>query len=340
MALQRPYDISIKGRTIDANEPNEIKWKVSGDIQTAFKIDILSNIDNSEVWTSGKITTYALKHVIPSSSLVNGKEYKILVTIYNQTGSSITSDAEIFQTSSTPVINVNPIGTVNSFSYNFSATYEQAEGVPLRNYTVNLFDDKKNLIDKSNIKTILPMEHLFTNLQTEKQYYIQFLATSSKGLTGDSGLILFDVFFYRPKMNVNLKANNIENAGIEVSWYVSQIIGETDGAPFVNGEKIDTSSGKKVWFDEGFEINQDYSMKLWIEQPYMSNVVEQVDLVRLNGTNGDIRIQYWDDRKFHVWKTVNGLKSHWVSEEVIGGSFVVLIQQVNKDMNITSEVIA
>lgn len=338
--IQKPYDISLRGKAIDANEANEVTWKVSGDIQTAYKIDILSNLDNSLIWTSGKITSFALKHLIPSSALTNGNEYKIVVTVWSQSSASQVSDAEIFQTSSRPVVTVNPMGTVNSFSYNFSATYTQSENVPLRTYSVNLYDSKKNLINNSNIKTIFPLEHLFSNLQTELQYYIEFIATSSKGLIGTSGLLLFDVFYNRPKMNVNLKGKNIPDAGIELSWYISQIIGVTDGSQYVGNEKIDTTDGTKVWFDDGFVLNKDFSLKLWIEQPYMSNIVEQVDLVRLQGVNGDIYLQYHDDRKFHIWKSVNGLLSHWSSEVIQGDSYFVLIQQVQDDMTIVAEVVA
>lgn len=337
MSLQKPYDISIRAKTIDGNEENEVSWKVSGDIQTAYKIDILSNVDNSLVWTSNKITSYSLKHKIPAATLTNGNEYKITVSIWNQANSSIISDAEIFQTSSRPVVTVNTVGTVNSFSYNFSATYSQAESVSLRSYTANLYDDKKNLIDKSSIKTILPMEHLFSNLQTEQQYYIEFQATSSKGLTGTSGLVLFDVFYFRPKMSVDLQGRNIENAGIELSWFVSQIIGTTDGSLFIGNEKIDTTNGTKVWFDNGFTIEGDYSLKLWIE-----SLENKVDLIVLNGENGQITLQYhFLDEKFHLYKiSTNGLITEWVSESVVGNSFVVLIQQISSDMNISAQAIS
>lgn len=336
--LQKPFNISLKGTTIDGNEDNTVTWQVSGDIQTAYKIDILSNIDNSLVWTTGNITSYSLKHTIPSGVLTNGHEYKIVIQVWSQLGNTQTSDAEVFQTSSRPIVTVNNIGTVNSFSYNFSATYSQAENVPLRNYYVNLYNDEKKLIDNSNIKTILPMEHLFSNLQTEEKYYIEFIATSAKGLVGTSGLVEFSVFYIRPKMNVDLQARNVDDAGIELSWYVKQIIGKTDGAEFINNEKIDTTNRTKVWFDEGFDINKNFTLKLWIEQPYMSNVVEQVDLITLYGVNGTISLQYWNDNKFHLWKEVNGLRSHWSSEEVTGDSYFVFMQQVEKDMNITSEV--
>lgn len=335
MPLQKPYDISIRGQTIDANEPNEVSWKVSGDIQTAYKVDILSNIDNSLIWTTNKIASYSLKHTIPAGTLTNGNEYKIQITIWNASNQSVTSDTEIFQTSSRPIVTIDPIGTVNSFSYNFTAQYQQNEGVPLRNYIVYLYDDKQNMIDKSNIKTILPIEHLFSGLQPEKTYYIEFQVTSAKGLVGTSGLVQFDVFYYRPKMNVFLEAKNVENAGIELTWYISQIILKNENGIFINNEKIDVRNGKVIG-DEGFDVKSNFSLKLWIEQPYVSNISEQVDLILLRGENGEIRLNYFDDNKFHLWKNVNGIISHWSSEQVIGNSFIVLIKQVNDDLEIHS----
>lgn len=228
------------------------------------------------------------------------------------------------------------MGTVNSFSYNFSANYVQAEDVPMRNYNINLYDDKKNLIDKSNVKTILPVEHLFSNLQTEKKYYIEFIVTSSKGLTGTSGLILFDVFYYRPKMNIDLQGTNIENAGIQLSWFVRQIIGQTDGSKFIDSEQIDTSDGTSVWFDEGFSIDGDFSLKVWLE-----NIPSKKDLITLRGSNGKLTLQYDAVlERFIIKKEITqGLKGSWTSNIAVGASFYIYIQQINTSINIITEAI-
>lgn len=330
--LQKPYNISFRGITIDGNLDNTVTWQVSGDIQTVYKIDILLNTNNSLVWTSNKVTSYALKHTIPAKTLTNGLEFKIIVTIFNQSNQSISSDAEIFQTSSTPIVTVDAIGTVNSYSFNFTAQYSQSENVPLRNYNVLLYDIDKNLIDNSDIKTSLPMQYLFSNLQTEQSYYIEFQATSSKGLTGKSGLILFDVFYYRPKMNIRLEGKNIDNAGIELSWFVSQIILQNNGGTFINNEKIDVTNGSVIG-DDGFTIDGNFSLKVWIESP-----ANKVDLLLLNGDNGQIKLQYHVlDEKFHLYKVdSNKMSTNYETASVTGSSFVVLIQQIGNDMNINA----
>lgn len=332
MAIQKPYNISIKGITIDANESNEVSWKVSGDISNAYKVDIYTT-ENVLVWSSNKITSFALKHTVPAATLTNGNEYRIKITIYNEANESATSDGDIFQTSSRPVVTLDTIGTVGSFSYNFSATYTQAESVPIRNYVFYLYNDDQERIDFSSIKTTLPIEYLFGGLQSESDYYIEVQATSTKGLIGTTGIVPFSVFYFRPKMNVNLEGKSVENGGLELSWFVTQIIGETDGAPFINNEKIDTSNGKKVWFDEGFDIPGNFSLKLWIE-----NVPSKKNLLKLNGAGSSLVLQYDATlEKFILQKYINGvLKESWHSNDVFGLSFFVLIQQVNNGINLSA----
>jgi hypothetical protein len=356
--IQRPYSLSIKGTTIDANEDNTITWQVSGDVQTAFQVDIYLNSDNSLAFTSNKITSYALKYTLPQGSLQNGIEYKIKITIYNQAGQSITNDGDIFQTSSRPIITVDPIGTVNSFSYVFSAQYSQAENVSLRNYVVNLYDSQKNLIGNSSILTSLPMEYLFSGLQTETNYYIEFQATSSKGLTGTSGLVLFSVFYYRPKQNVFLQAKNIDKAGIELSWYVKQIIGTSDTTVnFLNNDEVNLLDGNKIYFDDGFSIAQDFSLKVWLR-----DIANNVPLLTLYGDNGQIVLKYNAlQQAFIVEKTTNFSTEKYMSNPVEirytthdeyafitpyqielttqgqqGNESVILIQQIGMDMNVSA----
>lgn len=335
MAIQRPFNISLRSKTIDANESNEVSWSVSGDFSTAYKISILSNDDNSLVWTSDKVNSYSLKHIIPPQVLTNGNEYKIVVTIWNQANESIDSYAEIFQTSSRPTVTVDNIGTINSFNYNFTANYYQAENVNLRNYVVNVYNQTKNLINTSGIKTTKPIEYLVSNLKSDTSYYIEFVVTSSKGLTGTSGLIPFDVSYYQPKMSLNLEAKNINKAGIELSWFVRQILFKGENFSFIDNEKIDLKN-TYIYADEGFETGQDFTMKIWLE-----DVPSKQDLIIMTGVNGKLKLQYDAvQQTFILSKKINDkIPESWISNEVNGYSYFVLIQQINKDFNISAQVI-
>ena len=339
MAIQKPYSINLAGITIAAEESNLVSWKVSGSISTSFAINIYNNSDNTLAWSLPQTTSYANQYNLPANALTNGIEYKIAITVWNDTGASATSDMVIFQTSARPIVTINSLTTVTSPNYTFAATYSQTESVAIRYWVAYLFDSNMNKIVDSGIQTSSVLEYLINNLQSEKSYYIEFQATSNKGLIGTSGKILFDVLYTQPSVNVTLKAENIDNAGIKLSWDVVQIIGTSSPSPptFIDNEKVDlTVDGSYVNFDEGFSIDRNFTLKVWIENPK-----SKVNLISIKGENGEIYLQYhWLDNKFHLYKKLNnGLTTSWASNSVKGSSFFVYIQQINDLMNIGAEAI-
>lgn len=348
--INRPFNIilssnlSLNGQTIDASESNQVSWEVSGDIQTAYQVDIFHNVTGNNVYSSGKITSYNLTHTIPANSIANGNDYQTYVTSYNKDDISMPSFPEIFTASSRPRITVSTIGTVGNFSNEFYATYIQDENVPMRNWTANLYNAQQQLIDHSDIMTDSVLQYLFSNLETETSYYVEFQATSEKGLIGTSGLIPFDVFYLRPKQHLTLTANNIVNAGLELSWFVTQVVGKSNNTvSFINNEEVDLTNNM-VYFDNGFNIAQDFSLKVWLR-----NFDNNVPLLTLKGDNGQIVLKYnavLDS--FILTKTANVISDGVMSDEltqytfitpyqidvVSGSKAVVLIQQIGMDINL------
>jgi hypothetical protein len=343
MTLNRPYNIDIVAKAIDAAEDNTFYWDISGDVQTAYQVDIYKNSDSTSVFSTGKITSYNLYYKIPKNTLTNGMEYKLTVKAFNASNENQTSYAVVFQTSARPVITINTIGTVSNFSNLFSATYTQAQSVPLQSWNANLYNSDKVLIDHSDIMTDSILEYLFANLETEKSYYIEFQATSETGLTGTCGLVKFSVFYLRPKQNVNLSAKNIDNAGIELSWYVAQILGKSSGTISYLNDEINLLNGK-VSFDEGFNISQDFSLKVWLH-----GVENYVTLLSLNGENGKMFVIYNPIlESFVLTKISNTISDQFQSNgttvytfispyqvvEQTGDKVCLLIQQIGSDINI------
>lgn len=334
MAIQRPYNINLLGRTIDAKESNIITWSLSGDISVFFQVKIYKNSDNSLVYDSTKISSYAQSFTLPTNTLANGNEYKIQVTVWNDKNESATSDYVVFQTSSRPVVTVDSIPVVRSSSYNFSANYSQAESVPIQSWIAYLYDSNKVKIAQSPIKTTSTLEYIFTDLQSEKDYYIEFQVTSEKTLVGTSGLIKFSVLYTRPLVNALLTAENVDNAGIKLSFHVIQIIGKTDCNPvtYIDNEKIDLRNCR-MWFDEGFSLSSNFTIKIWLENP-----PNREDLFILKGDNGEIRLQYHIlDECFHLYRKILNITSEWTSQPVNGGNYFVCIRQIGSDMDIVAE---
>ncbi|OZB98007.1 hypothetical protein [Paenibacillus sp. XY044] len=335
MALQKPFNINIRGQTLDSADPILVSWQVSGDLSVAYQVKIYKNADNALVYDSNKITSYAQNHVVPKNSISNGLEFKIQIIIWNQSNSSITSDFDIFQTSSKPVVTMNSIDTVGSPSYSFTATYTQLESIAIRSWVMYLYDINKNKIYQSPISTNPDISLLIENLQSGNTYYIETQATSAKGLTNTTGLIQFKVQYQQPDIKVNLTAENVDNSGMKISWNTVQIIGSTTKSPiYLSGEFIDLTDDT-FSFSEGFSLSGDFTIKIW-----MTNIKPDTDLFVIKGINGTISLQYWSqDNKFHVFKDAFGYRSHNTSLIVTGTSFFVCIQQIFSDMNIFAEVV-
>lgn len=330
MAIQKPYEINIRGLTVDGNDNNSITWKVTGSMQYHYRIEIISN--NSSLpfsYASEKIASYTNRHTLAKKVLPNGREYKIRIVVWDLDGNSATSDYEVFQTSSRPVLKINMPSEIYSQSFRFEAQYTQSEDIKVKSWTAYLYNEDMVKIDDSNIKTTSVLEYIFQNMLSEKTYYVEFTASSEKGLVATTGIIPFYVIYNRPVTYVHLNAENTDDAGIELTWNVIQIIGKSTNTKYIDDEKIDARDGRVV-FDEGFSLNQDFTLKIWFENP-----VQNVDLVTLYGSTGTINLQLWDDNTFRLFKHVNGYKSCYVSRQVdTTGKTVVIIQQVGDDLNI------
>lgn len=333
--LQKPYNLQPTGGVaIDGNDENIFSWFVSGDIQTAIEIKIYDNNDNSLYWTLPKTPYYANKYNLPSSTLLNGKEYKWQVTIYNEKNQSISSDLQVFQTSSRPVVSVDPITTVGAPSYQFTATYSQAENVEMRSWTAWLYDESYVLINQTGIQTSKDIQCLFDGLKSEKDYYIEFQVTSSKGLIGTSGRIKFHVLYTQPTMSISLTAQNLPDiAGVQLSWNVIQIIGRVEsGDPkFIDGDKLDLRNDRLI-FDEGFQVRENFTLRMWIEEPEVDHV-----LMLIKAENGELSLEYRGDHRFHLFKKMNGFVSHYATPVIEGKKFFIFIQQIYDNINILGE---
>lgn len=338
--LQKPYAISIQGQAIPAEENYKILWKCSGDIQTDYSIQIYDNSDNSLDYSLAKTTTYDTEFILPANSLANGKVYKFYLTIYNELGQSIASDPVIFQTSARPILSVSSIPTVANQSYNFTCSYSQAQSIPMQSWIVYLYDDEQNLLNDSGIKTTSTMEYLFEYLQSGSSYYIEFQATSSKDITATSGKILFNVLYVQPTLNTVLNAEDYDNASVKLSWHVIRILGTPSGTvSFIDNEKLDARLGKMVMQD-GFSIDKSFTLKVWLENPEIvtdTNIYESKYLIYLKGNNGIIFLQYRSDNRFHLFKKVGKVYSHYASDIVTGTSFYVCLKQVNDNLGIYAE---
>lgn len=320
---------------IDRNSDIILRWQTSGDTSASFAINIYNLEDDNLVWSLSRTFSLALSYTIPANSLLIGSKYKINITVWNSNDESATSNFVTFSAMSKPVITVTPIETVANHAYLFTATYTQAESVPLSTYVVNLYDSNQKLFKTSGIKTDGLLEQRFELLKNGTEYYIEFIVTAKEGLTVSSGLIPFTVTYENPSMYFELAANQVpEVAGVKLDWKIMQVIGKTSIMPrYIDGNKLDMRGGK-LFYDEGFEIENDFTLKIWFE-----HLVKNVDVIYLQGLNGHIRVQYKSDNRIHLYKRINGFNYHYSSNEIDSKGIFLCLQSKNGRIDMTTEII-
>jgi hypothetical protein len=334
LIIQKPFNLSIKDKTIDANTDYILSWQTSGNTSASFSISIYNNDSAGLIaWELPRTYSQAMSYKIPANSFPNGVEYKIRITVWDNLDQWATSQFVVFTASSTPVVTVNPIGTIGNHTFLFEADYSQAENDPLSFYVSNLYNAEQTLIKTSGTLTDGLVEHRFDLLKNDTTYYVEFVVTSKKGLTATSGLVPFTVVYENPAMYFELTADtNPEKASVKLNWKVREVIGKTDVKPnYVAGTKLDVRGGK-VYFDEGFEISSDFTLKIWFE-----HLTKNEDVIYLKGSNGIIRVQYKSDNRIHVYKTIGNFNYHYSSNEIDSNGIFLCLQQKDGRMDMYTE---
>ena len=334
--IMKPSNISPAIPT-DASLPIAISWRNSGDRQYAFSVVVYNNADNSLVYNTGKIISFNSFHTISSGTLTNGITYKYQVIVFNINSESATSDYILLKCSSIPICSFINIGTeILNSSYSFAGGYSQAEGVLLKSWQMFLYNEYEEIIGYSPIVYSQNIEYEFSGLSTERNYKIELQTRSQDNLLGTTGKTPFYVRYSVPKTAILLTAEDVDaSASVRLQWNVIQIIGEYENATFIDNEKINVLNGK-VYFDKDFNINSDFTLRLWVE-----NITENSEL-NIIGSTGNYLIKYLNNR-FYLYKNTTVLNTIILSNElqdIIASTPVYLcIQQIGNLTNITCEVV-
>lgn len=331
--IQKPYNISIQDKVFDGNLPYLLSWKTSGDTSNSFSIDVYYNDTDEVALSIPRTYSLALSYNIPPRTFSNGYDYKIKITVWDSNDNTATSDFVMFTTLSAPSITMSFIGTIGNQSNTFKAMYSQNESDPVNYYTVNLYDTNKILIQTSGILTDDDLTYTFDLLQNNTSYFVEFVVNCQKGLQSTTGLVPFNVVYdnFEPPLNITVE-NTPETASATLNWKLNQIIGKADIQPeYINGEEVDMRLGK-VYFDEDFEVDDDFTLKIWIRE-----LTKNVDLIYLTNNADSITVQYSDDNRFYLDKTSDGVMTQYISNQANGIQIFLYIQQIDGEMNIFAE---
>ena len=220
MALSTPLLYPIPA--FDATKDDVITFTVlGGDQVVGNRLSIRINSTQVEVYNEA-IESYVFNHTVPANTLVNGVYYTAQIKTYGNvddisdpTKGSDWSAAIPFYCYSEPVVdwfNRPPSSVVDTSTFTFVFSYNQAEGEPLYSYIINLYDQSQTLINSSGTKYvsafISSISYTIEGLLTNNSYYIEMNGETVNNTQISTGRIPFTVSYYEPYSKQGFSATN------------------------------------------------------------------------------------------------------------------------------------
>lgn len=314
MALTTPILYNVPA--FDATQAYTFSFIVSGGDQvTANRLIIKNNDTLAEVYNQ-QVTTFSFTHTLPANTLTNGTYYQATIITYNAAGeASQESNAVQFYCYSAPslVLSNLPSGNViENSSFEFEATYTQAQGELLNSYSFALYDAQGVQIANSGVQYVgsteappTKIKYIFSGLTDKTNYYIQVFGQTINGTAVESVRALITIRYVRPDASVLIElVNNCQEGYVSITSNFVEIEGTVDPLPAIyvkDNTAIDVrSANAKIDFLEGYSVIGDFTAQIW---GYDFN--ENTNILQFTATDGstlslNYRVDYDDETLIYV----------------------------------------
>lgn len=269
MALTQPILNSIAA--FDATQEHIFSFiSIGGDQVLGSQLTIYDNETGAQVY-QGNYTSFKFEHPLAAGTLTNGKYYNATIsTINNASEFSEPSNPVAFYCYTAPVLTITNIpasGTIEQSNYTFQGNYVQAEGELLNGYQYTLYDSNKEQISQSAILYDGLYQHTFSGMANDTSYYVELSGSTINNTPVSSGLLLFTIRYIQPaSFAICDLVNNCENGFIQISSNIVSIDGKSEPDPpkYIDNKEVDlTDDGSWIQWDEGFNIQNDFTMRIW-----------------------------------------------------------------------------
>lgn len=248
----------------DANKPYEISLSWTGNRAHANRILIYDNETNKLVFDD-MVSTYALKHIIPAYTLINGKKYVIQAQTYDvENIASPLSDKVLFYTFETPDFYFNNIpenNKITNASFSASIYYYSSDWEDISTYKFYLYDStKRQLLESNSMTDSFDISYPYRGLENNTIYYIRCLGITVNGMELDTGYVEINVKYENPNSYARIYTTALPSQGcvkVDTNLIIIQYNG-TDSFEYADGmiNLID----KTLYYDEGFLIEDDFTV--------------------------------------------------------------------------------
>lgn len=295
MALTTPILYSIAA--FDATKEQTFTFNVLGGSQVvANTLTIKNNATLATVYSETQ-TTFKFEHVLPAGTLINGTYYQATLTTKDAEGNESSPSSPIqFYCYSQPTFGITNMPTGNiitNSSFAFNVQYNQIQGEILNAYVFNLYSVSGVLISTSgtlyNTDTTLPLtiSYLFSGFEDRASYIIEVTGVTANGTQISTGRVNFTTNYTTPDtFSFLFLTNNCRGGYITIESNVIGIDGSTNPDPptYIDNKEIDLrEDGSYVEWNDGYEINGDWTMRLWGR-----NFNPNKEIFRFSNVNGDI----------------------------------------------------
>lgn len=269
MALTQPILNSIAA--FDATQEHIFSFiSIGGDQVIGSQLTIYDNETGDQVY-QGNYTSFKFEHPLVAGTLTNGKYYNATIsTINNASEFSEPSNPVAFYCYTTPILTITNIptsGTIEQSNYTFQGNYVQEEGELLNGYQYTLYNSNKEQISQSSILYDGLYQYTFSGMANDTSYYVELSGSTINNTSVSSGLLLFTIRYIQPaSFAICDLVNNCQNGFIQISSNIVSIDGKSEPDPpkYIDDKEIDlTDEGSWVQWDEGFNIQNDFTMRIW-----------------------------------------------------------------------------
>ena len=307
----------------------------------ANNLVIQVNSTGAEIYNQ-EISNFSYNHIIPASTLTENIAYKMKVRIKDSAGNySSFSDWILFTPHSPAVVSITNItegSTVNSQAITVTGSYTQLNDT-IKSYRFILYDENEVLIYSYPEVISTTILQLVEGLENNTSYHIQLLTVSQSGVSSNTDKIGFTTSYITPVLESQLTLTNLPATGeVQVDILAVQVYVEALNHTFADSDWIDvTATGAYVYADKRLDlISSDFTMRL-----HFKNIPSDTVFCTITGVNGNMTIKYYGNR-FHVFKTANGLISHFVNDTDITftgtDQICVQISQSNNLIDVDAEI--
>ena len=318
MALTKPILNNVAA--FDASNSQAFTFNVVGGSQVVGNTLTIKDNTTLNIVYNNTQTSFKLQHIVPAGTLSNGKYYQAYVTTVDAQGNvSVQSNTIQFNCYTQPTFqftNVSENTVVNNASYEFQASYNQAEGEILNEYTFNLYDAAGILVSTSgkqyNTLSVLPLSisHLFSGLADNSAYSIEVVGYTSGKTAITTGRVNFSVIYSSPRLYSQLYlTNNCKEGYITVETSIKPINGHSNPSPpiYIDNKKIDLrEAGSFVEWDGGYSFESPYTIRIWGNGFNWNN-----NILRLKNSNGSTVVLSVCSDGTDFWTELNVLMHGW-----------------------------